>query len=135
MYGAMDISVSGMVAQRTRLETIASNIANSGTPKYRAREVFFTPGDPSSSSAAGRRLGVHVSEIQQSKRPLSPVRHDPTDPNAEQEGPYKGWVMGSNVNTTLEQLNAIRATRSYEANVIVAEATKVMISQGLRLIA
>ena len=41
MYGALDISTSALVAQRTRLNVIASNIANLETPGYRRVDVKF----------------------------------------------------------------------------------------------
>ena len=71
MYGTLDISTSGMIAQRTRLNAIASNMANRNAildahgnlNPYKARRVHFAPGDPSSSSAEGRQMGVHVAAI------------------------------------------------------------------------
>ena len=54
MYGALDISTSGMIAQRTRLEAIAANIANKDTildeagrnNPFQRRVAYFAPGDP-----------------------------------------------------------------------------------------
>ncbi len=143
MYGALDISTSGMVAQRTRLEVISANIASKdaweagpdGTSQpYRRRFPLFTPGDPSAPSAKGRAMGVHVSEVQQDAAPFE-LAHQPSHPHAYQDGPLKGYVPKSNINSVTEQINAIEAMRAYEANVAAAEATKAMGVQALRLIA
>ncbi len=139
MFGALDISVSGMVAQRTRLTAISANIANrssyeaDGLP-YRARQVMLAPGDPAATTASGRALGVHVSEIEVSQAGFG-YNWSPDDPKAIKSGPYAGYVAQSNVDPFVEQMNAMQATRAYEANVTAAEATKAMVTQALRLLA
>jgi len=143
MYGALDVSVSGMIAQRTRVEVITANIANQNAVldskgqvnPYRRREVFFAPGDPTAKTAHGRAFGVHVAEIGLDPTPLQPKEYDPTSPLAYKEGPYKGYIAGTNINPVIEQVNSMEAQRAYEANVIAAETTKTMMAQGLRLIA
>lgn len=138
MYGALDISVSGMMAQRARLTAISANLANrtavhaDGTP-YRARHVIMAPGDPSARNGEGRRMGVHVSQVQIDQSPFN-LRWAPGDPRAIKEGPQKGYVQESNVNPVMEQINQLEATRAYEANAVAAEATKSMIGQALRLL-
>ncbi len=138
MYGALDISTSGMIAQRTRLTAISANIANKdavypdGTP-YRARRVIFSPGDPTARSAEGQGWGVHVSEIQIDKSAFD-MHWDPGNPLALKQGPHAGYVMDPNVNPVWEQVNALEASRAYEANAVAAEATKTMIGQALRLL-
>ena len=138
MYGLLDISTGGMIAQRTRLTAISANIANrhsvnaDGTP-YRAKSVFFAPGDPSAKTAEGREFGVHVAGIQDDPTPFN-MRWDPSDPRAVKQGPQAGYVLESNVNPVMEQVNAIQASRAYEANAIAAEASKSMIQQALRLL-
>jgi flagellar basal-body rod protein FlgC len=138
MYGALDISTSGMIAQRTRLTAISANIANrtavypDGTP-YRARHVIMAPGDPAARTRSGRGLGVHVSEIEIDQSPFN-LRWAPGDPRALKSGPNAGYVQESNVNPVIEQINAMEASRAYEANAVAAEATKVMIGQALRLL-
>lgn len=149
MYGSLDISVGGMVAQRTRLTTIATNIANSNTildaqenpEAFRRRIPVFMEGDPSSRVAlegnrrfAGGGAGVHVHEIMLDDAPPRRV-HDPSNPFAKPEGhPDAGYVYYPNIDTVTEQVNALDAQRAYEANVMVAEATKSMVAQALRLI-
>lgn len=142
MYGALDISTSGMIAQRTRLTSISANIANRGAiidadgnvNPYRRRMVHFAPGDPTAKTAEGRKLGVHVQSIEIDSAPFNMV-WDPDNQNAYQSGPNKGYVPQTNINPVVEQINALEASRAYEANVVAAEATKTMIAQALRLLA
>jgi flagellar basal-body rod protein FlgC len=142
MYGALDISTSGMVAQRTRLDAIAANIANAKTVydvdgervPYRRRIVHFAAGDPTAASSGGREMGVHVKEIELDQSPFN-KRWDPSSPEAVKSGPDTGYVLEPNVNTVWEQINAVEAARAYEANIVAAEATKSMLGQALRLIA
>ena len=142
MYGLLDISASGMVAQRTRMTVIAANIANKdavldsagNVNPYRARRVYFEPGDPGASSAEGRKFGVHVREIDADPAPHG-WRWDPDSPLAQKTGPKAGYVPTPNVNTVVERLNALEASRAYEANVVAAEASKAMVQQALRLLA
>lgn len=142
MYGALDISTSGMIAQRTRIDAITANIANKETildskgnvNPYRARIVHFAPGDPTAKSAEGRKSGVHVSKIEIDQSPLN-WKWDPGSVYAVKSGPKTGYVPQSNVNPVFEQMNAMEAARAYEANVVAAEATKAMTAQALRLLA
>lgn len=142
MYGSLDISTSGMIAQRTRLEAVTANIANKETildaqgnlNPYRARLVHFAPGDPTAKTELGRQSGVHVSKIEIDQSPLN-WKWDPTSAYAETSGPRTGYVPQSNVNPVFEQMNAMEAARAYEANVVTAEATKAMTAQALRLLA
>ena len=132
-----------MIAQRTRLAVAAANIANSKTilddagnvNPYKRRMVFFAPGNPGSTTAAGRALGVRVAEIREDQSVPQPSQYDPDNPFAYKSGPFKGYVAGTNVNLVWENINALEASRAYEANVVAAEATKTMIAQALRLLA
>ncbi len=137
MYGSLDISTSGMIAQRVRLEAYTANIANAATftdalgrnIPYARREVYFAPGDPSARTSAGRLMGVHVAAIGQDRS--FQERYQPENPLADE----RGYVKYPNINTVFEQLNAYDAMRAYEANLAAAEASKAMLAQALRLIA
>lgn len=137
MYGALDISTSGLIAQRTRLEAITANIANKDTildasgknNPYQRRVVFFAPGDPAAPTADGKSMGVHIASIEE--EPGFEPRYDPTNPYADESG----YVKYPAVNATFEQLNAYEAQRAYEANIAAAEASKAIMAQALRLIA
>jgi flagellar basal-body rod protein FlgC len=143
VYGSLDIAVSGMIAQRTRMEVITANIVNQDAildsrgqvNPYRRREIYFAPGDPSSRTAAGRALGVHVAGIGLDPTPAQPKTYDPTHPYAYKDGPYKGYVPTTNVNPIVERINFMEAQRAYEASEVAAETTKTMMAQALRLLA
>jgi flagellar basal-body rod protein FlgC len=143
VYGSLDISVSGLVAQRTRLDAISANLAGkdsytidqNGEPQpFRRRMVLLAPGDPAARSSAGRALGVHVAEIQESHAEPS-LRWDPTHPYAYKSGDQRGYVPVSDIDPMYETINSMEAQRAYEANIAAAEATKSMMAQALRLIA
>ena len=143
MYGSLDISVSGMIAQRTRINTIAANIANrntvmdaQGNPEpYRRRFAEFAAGDPSASTRTGREMGVHVRRVGVDDGEPRKV-WDPSSPLAKPDGhPDAGYVYYPNVDPTTETINGMEAQRAYEANVAAAEASKTMLAQALRLIA
>jgi flagellar basal-body rod protein FlgC len=133
MYGSLDISTSGLIAQRTRLTVISDNVANAKTilnadgeyEPYRRRSVTLAPGDP-----AGGQEGVHVASIELDEAPLA-RRYEPGSPYAD----AGGYVLYPNVDPLVEQTNAIEAMRAYEANIAAAEATKSMMSVALQMLA
>jgi flagellar basal-body rod protein FlgC len=137
MYGALDISTSGLIAQRTRLEAITANIANRNTLTdaqgrnipFARRVVYFAPGDPSSANPEAKAMGVHVASIGQVN--AFTLKHDPDDPLADADG----YVKYPDINPVFEMMNMYDAQRAYEANLSAAEATKTMVAQALRLIA
>lgn len=144
MYGALDISTSGMVAQRIRLEVASANLANASTlfdesgrlSPYQRRFAVFSPGNPQSGTSGGKDFGVQVKAILTDRQTPPNVReYDPDHPLAYKDGPYKGYIAETNVNSVEENINALEAMRAYEANVMAAEATKQMISSSLRLLA
>lgn len=142
MYGSLDISVSGMIAQRIRMECAAANIANQFATEdssgkvnpYRARQAMLSPGDPTASTPEGRAMGVHVASIDINQGPPK-YQWDPTNKNALKDGPKAGYVPVPDISPVLETMNAMEAERAYGANVVMAEASKAMVAQALRLIA
>lgn len=134
MFGAIDTSTSGMVAQRTRMDVIAGNIANAHTTRdadgrispYRPRRVMFAAGTPDDTDAPG----VHVAGVAVDQAPPRMV-HMPGHPDANQDG----YVAMPNVDVTTEYVNAIEASRAYEANAAVMDVTKSMLETSIRLIA
>ena len=138
MYGSLDISTSGMIAQRTRLAAIAANIANANTVldaqgkvnPFRKRMVFFAPGNPGASTPEGKSLGDHVASIEPDPDAVR-LKYMPGSPYADESG----YVPYPDINPSMEQINAMQAARSYEANVVAAQTTKQMMAQALRLLA
>lgn len=138
MFGSLDISTSGMIAQRARLTAASANIAGANVIEdqqgnyapYLRREVVLASGDPSASTEQGRGLGVHVREVYKNEKALR-ERYDPSSPHAD----ANGYVMGPDISSVAEQVDAMEASRAYEANVAAAEVTKAMLAQALRMIA
>lgn len=136
MIRALDITKSALIAQRTRLDVIAGNMANAYVTQqddgriepYHRRIVSFLTGD----GAGGP--GVHVGEVRQDPSPPRLV-YDPGHPHALKEGPHKGYVRYPNVSTTMEYIDAVEAGRAYEANVAMMSVTKAMIQKAIQLFA
>lgn len=137
VYGALEVSTSGLTAQRTKLEAITANIVNKDTildgagknNPFKRRAVFFAPGNPAAGTPEGRKLGVHVASVEEEEG--FDLRYDPGNPYADPNG----YVKVPNINPVFEQLDAFQAQRAYEANIAAAEATKTMMAQALRLLA
>ena len=134
MLRAIDISTSALVAQRTRLNTISNNIANASTvideygrpSPYRRKFTVFATGDPGGAGEAG----VHVARILDDPKPFV-RRHEPGHPAADADG----YVSYPNVDLSEEFVNALSATRAYEANIAAIEMTKAMAASALRILA
>lgn len=138
MFGTLDATTSALVAQRTRTEVIAANMANANAIQdangennpFRRRLAIFTPGDP----ATGNPMGVHVSEIALDQSEFQ-YKYMPDHPLAAKDGPHAGYVAYPNIDPMMEQVDMMEAARAYEANIAAAEATKSMMQTSLRLIA
>ena len=137
MFGALDISTSALVAQRTNLDVIAGNIANMYTTRtgeggpYRRRVALFAAGNPSRGPDAA---GVHINAVVADPSPFR-KEYNPSHPDAIRSGADRGYVLMPNVDASTEMVNAMAATRAYEANVAVLEVTKSMAATALRLLA
>ncbi|MGD0463230.1 MAG: flagellar basal body rod protein FlgC [Tepidisphaeraceae bacterium] len=134
MFDILDMGASGLTAQRVRMDTIAGNIANintlrdaSGRPSpYRRRFVVFAPGQADDSA----KPGVHVKSIELDPSAF-PKRYDPGNPDADKDG----YVSYPNVDLSVEFVNALEASRAYEANVTMMDTAKSMFNSSLRLLA
>ena len=133
MFNALDISTSGLVAQRVQMDTIAGNIANAKTTRradgqsgpYLRRVALFAPGD----GAGGD--GVHVEKVVEDTITSPLLVKDPGHPDADKDG----YVAYPNIDSSTEMINAMVAARAYEANVTAFEATKSMVASTLRILA
>ena len=140
MIRALDISTSGLVAQRIRMDTISSNLANLSSMQrdeqgnmqpYQARYAMFQTDESLQSPQGG--LGVKVSSIETEN--VEPnYRWQPEHPYAIKEGPKKGYVAYPKINMTAEMVDALVATRAYEANLGAMELSKNMAQQSLRIL-
>lgn len=132
-FKVFEISGSGMAAQSLRLNTVASNLANansvSGDPNsvYRARHpVFEAVRSALGNDASG--AAVRVRGITESDAPAL-ARYEPGNPLANAEG----YVFAPNVNVVEQMVDMISASRSFQSNVEVMNASKEMLLSTLRL--
>ncbi|MGL4942935.1 MAG: flagellar basal body rod protein FlgC [Thermoguttaceae bacterium] len=135
MLKTMDLSTSGLVAQRIRMQAIASNIANVMTTRneegelkpYEPRFVLFQTDD---TIGPNNSAGVIVAEVGRDTN-LPPIRkYAPTHPDADAQG----FLNLPRINTMTEFTDALESGRSYEANLGAIEITKSMANQTLRII-
>jgi flagellar basal-body rod protein FlgC len=135
-FSALEVAASGLSAERTRMNTIASNLANArttrtaeGGPYKRLDPVFQATqlggevvGGPNESAVSL----VKVQRIQQDARDPQLV-YEPGHPDAD----GKGYVRYPNVNVVEEMVNMITASRAYEAGVTSVESIKAMAKSAL----
>lgn len=118
MSGLYSISGSALLAERQRLNLVASNIANAdstnsstGQP-YRARFAAFTAQALNGQGQDPNGInGVRVQRVVTSQAPFKKV-YDPGNPQANS----KGYVTSSNVSLIRQMSDMINATQSYRAN-------------------
>ena len=138
---ALDISASGLTAERTQINVISMNLANVKTTRteyggpYRRKsvEMAATPVDDSfskqMSGALDRELrGVRVMNVVQDKRPFKMV-YEPGHPDADSEG----MVKYPDINVVEEMANLMTAQRGYEANVTSIDTIKAMYNKALEI--
>ncbi len=137
----MRVSASGMAAQRTRMNTISSNIANINTTRspeggpYRRKDVVLESmpeaksfGEILTSAPQKDVQRVQVTDVTVDRRaPL--LKYEPDHVDADENG----YVAYPNINLMEEMANMIQATRSYEANVSAMNATKDMAMTSLEI--
>lgn len=130
MFNSMRISASGLSAERLRMDTITSNMANAtttrgtdGKPYVRKIAIFQESLDKEKGLNGVKAVG-----IVDDKSPLRTV-FDPSHPDANEEG----YVLMPNVNVLNEMADMISASRSYEANVDTLNASKSMFMKSLEI--
>ncbi|MDO4719312.1 MAG: flagellar basal body rod protein FlgC [Peptostreptococcaceae bacterium] len=143
IFKGINISAGGLTAQRTRMDVIAKNIANSTTTRaqngepYRRQVAVFKAAEGQSSfreilnkkkMRVSSHEGVELVGIVDDKSPFRTV-YDPGHPDADAQG----YVKRSNVDPVTEMVDMISATRSYEANVTALSATKSMLLKALEI--
>ena len=134
LFNIFNVSGSGMSAQSVRLNTTASNIANADSVSssvdktYRARHPIFEAEMLKANSQQNSSPGVNVKGIVESDKPLI-KEYSPDHPMADGDG----FIYKPNINVMEEMADMISASRSYQMNVQVADATKSMLQQTLRM--
>lgn len=147
-FNTMNISATGLTAQRLRMDTIAENIANVNTTRtadggpYRRKTVLFEEirdNDPFSlvfdnifgsggSVPAPLGMGVRVARIVEDDSP-GLLKYEPTHPDADEYG----YVRMPNVNIVEEMVNMIAASRSYEANITAMGVSRTLTQRTLEI--
>ncbi len=161
LFSSIDISASGMSAQRRKLNAIASNIANAETTRtqngrpYQRKIVVTkevkesTPFNEMLAMQDDRLVTTDPSHI---KTVLDPVNSaDPasgvtSDETLQKKNPYRlvydpdhpdadanGYVRYPNINIVVEMVDMITASRAYEANAMAIESAKTMAKKALEI--
>jgi flagellar basal-body rod protein FlgC len=145
MFGGLEISASGLTAQRLRMDVTAENLANAQTTKgadgqpYRRKEVVLREVGQGGFGAAltaamgsgskARPGGVEVAQIA-TDQTAGKMVYDPSHPDANAQG----YVQMPNVDTVTEMVDLIDAQRAYEANVTAMSASKQMFAKTLEIL-
>ncbi len=139
VFSAMEITASGLNAQRTRMNTLSSNLANARTtrgadggpyrrldPVFEAVPVSTRFEDLRHDPQAQRAFMVQVPEIRPDDGPPQRI-YDPQHPDADEQG----YVEMPNVNVVEEMVNLITASRAYESGITVMRSLKDMAKSAI----
>ena len=132
-----NIAGSALNAQTTRMNTTASNLANSGTvtgkenEAFRAKRTVFKTileqqQKPHEQGFAG---GVRIEKITDDPSPIRKMS-EPNNPMADKDG----YVYLANVNYMTEMVEMMAASRSYQNNVEVVNTTRQMLMRTIDII-
>jgi len=135
LFNVINIAASSLSAQSVRMNITASNMANADSisssidETYRAREpIFKALLDEQGFSDEGVYRGVQVEAVVESQTPLRKL-YQPGHPKADKEG----YIFMPNVNVIEEMANMISASRAYQNNVEVMNASKQMLLRTLAI--
>ncbi len=141
-FKAMNISSSGLNAQRVRMNVLASNLANANTTRtpeggpYKREDVVFAANPESGNPFEGfldEDAGTQLKKVQvvdihrDTKAPRRVL--DPSHPDADKDG----YVSMPNIQVMTEMVNMITATRAFEANTTALNSAKSMANTALEV--
>lgn len=137
IFDALDVSASGLIAERTRMDVTSQNLANAQSSGYRRQDVVLREAGGGFANVLGRAIGaadgaprgVEVAQVTTDQAPQRRV-YDPGHPDADAQG----YVSLPNVNAVSEMTDLISASRAYEANVTAMNTAKQMFSKTLELL-
>lgn len=159
LFSAIDISASGLTAQRANMNATASNIANAETTRteeggpYKRQQIILKSGTKTEfiNLLSEEILRIRRTKeghfnndltVEESKNIFKGVEidqffedpdvrlvYDPSHPDADADG----FVAFPNINLVTEMVNMITATRAYEANVTAMNASKNMMMSALEI--
>ncbi len=137
---SLNISGSGLTAQRFRMDVISENIANQDTTRtenggpYRRKMVVLSSSPSNFKNMMIKNIsdykaaGVEVSEIIEDETEFKPV-YNPQHPDADENG----YVNMPNVDTLKETVDMMEAYRAYQANITSLNTTKQMVLKTLEI--
>ncbi|PSW07617.1 flagellar basal body rod protein FlgC [Photobacterium lipolyticum] len=134
LFNVFNVTGSAMSAESIRLNTTSSNLANansvssSAKETYKARHPIFAAALQNAGAQRQESVPVQVKGIVESQKPLR-AEYNPQHPMANAEG----YIYKPNVNVMEEMANMISASRSYQSNVQVADASKQMLMSTLKM--
>lgn len=141
LFDAMEVSASGLNAQRTVTHVISMNLANvnttlteEGGPYIRKQAILSSsPIPPRFSRILADRMNPELLGVKAEVRTDDTRNHemifDPTHPHADENG----YVTLPNVNLLEEMVGLLSAVRSYEANVTAFNSAKSMVVKSLEI--
>jgi len=146
IFETMRVSLSGLTAQRLRMDVISSNIANvettrspEGGPYLRRQVIFQAESAPPFAMLLSNQLDGQRSAPNASRGvAVVGIR---TDPEAVREGHgpappgagRNGSLRDPDIDVVTEMADLLAATRAYEANVTVLDALKSMAMRALSI--
>jgi flagellar basal-body rod protein FlgC len=129
-FSALQVSASGLAAERTRVDLAASNLANAESTRgpdglpYRRRDPVLAT-DPFAGQLEGAQ-GVKVAAVVEDATPGKRV-YSPGHPDADADG----FVTLPNVDPIHEVVNLVSAQGAYDANATAVETLKAMAQRAL----
>lgn len=161
-FNVFDIAATGMHAQRIKMDTVSSNIANANTTRnefgekevYRKKQVNFKEmalkngqGFPQGNAdvifnppnepylVGGVSMGSEAISSGVMVESITDA-DNPTriiyDPS-HPDADENGYVELPNINIVQEMVDMVNASRAYEANVTIAQTTKTMIQSAINI--
>jgi flagellar basal-body rod protein FlgC len=129
---SIQVAVSGLKAQSSRMRVISENIANADSAPAAANAEPYRRKVPTFERRFDRELGaetVSVGRIARDQKAFK-SRFEPGHPAADRNG----FVRMPNVDSTIESMDLREAQRSYEANLNVVTSTRRMIQRTLEIL-
>jgi len=137
LLSAINASATALGAERTRIETAVSNMANAESTRgangqpYRRRDVVLAADHtPSFESTFGpaAAAGVKVAAVVEDQAPFR-KRYEPSHPDADADG----FVQLPNVDPQNEMVDLIGASRAYQANLTAISLIRDLVARSLEL--
>ena len=134
MFGTIDISTSALIGERQRMNTIAGNLANLNTTRdadgkaapFQRRFVTFSAQSENPDTPSGVTYQISVDTTSPPRRV-----YEPGHPDADKEG----YVSYPNIDMMNEFVNAVEASRAYQANLVAIDMAKQGFAESLKILA